>query len=331
MRADFNPNPPTSQFQALHQKYGGPKLEQESSDQDTRGIIEEDTLTRGGGKTDKTAMFPGRDGYDPDFLGVHLPMPEVDQSYKSHVAPLLADPTQSELKYTHFSVVMDKDRRCPLVTAVNIDGATIQALPRKGTWVLDGRMDQKYQMGNEAYANNDIDKGHMVRRRDPQWGKDADKAGGDTFVYTNSGLQHANLNQRPWLNLEDYVIGGAIANKEKKCVFTGPVLRDDDPSFSNDGMMSMPTKMPMAFYKVEVWNEPGKGLQGEAFLMSQKDIVDKPKGSAPWKNLTPMQLQEYRIPMAQLEEITHLHFGAIQDIPDPTGTRGGMLIAEGGE
>ena len=273
--------------------------------------------------------FPGRDGYDPNFLGTPLPMPQLDDSIKDRPAPLLADPSKNELKYTHFSIIQDKERRTPLVTAVNIDGATAQDLERKGSWVLDNRIDTKYQMGNEAYSNNNIDKGHQVRRRDPMWGPDAEKAGGDTFVYTNASLQHANLNQRPWLDMENYVLDGAIAHQQKKCVFTGPVLRDDDPGFNNHGKMK-PTKMPCAFWKVEAWNEPGKGIQGEAFLMSQKDIMGGANSKADWIHLTPMQLQTYRIPMAQLEEITHLHFGNIQDVADPDGSLGGSPRPAGG-
>ena len=322
-----------SQFTTLHQKFNGSQVKSGGDHQDTGEQVDPNSgeLTRsGGGKQDKVGTFPGREGYDPDFLGVHLPMPELDESIKDTVAPLLSDPTKSELKYTHFSVIQSKERRCPLVTGVNIDGGSIQDLERKGKWVLDGRIDRDHQMGNEAYSDNDIDKGHQVRRRDPMWGPEAAKAGGDTFVYTNSGLQHADLNQRPWLDMEDYVIGGAIANKEKKCVFTGPVLRDDDPYFDNDGKMT-PTKMPCAFWKVEAFKGPNGEIQGEAFLMSQKDFMDKPKTSEAWVHLTPMQLQKYRIPMAELEKVTHLKFGNIQDIPDPTGARGGTVLSEGGE
>ena len=260
--------------------------------------------------------FPNRQGYDPNFLGASIPLPTLDDSIKNEAAPLLNDPSKIELKYTHFSVVQDKDRRQPLLTAVNLDGTQTKDLARKGTWSLDARIDRQYQLGNEAYANNDIDKGHQVRRRDPQWGPEADKAGGDTFVYTNVGLQHADLNQRTWLDLEDHVLHNAVNHNQKVTVFTGPVLRSDDPKFDNAGAIKNPTQMPLEFWKMEVWNEPGKGIEGEAFVESQKSYWDKPKTKEPYDHLNEGQLQACRVPIAQLEQMTHIHFGAIKDASD---------------
>ena len=258
--------------------------------------------------------FPDRDGYDPNFLGVSLPMPTLSPELRKKAAPLLDDPSQIELKYTHFSVIQHAQRATPMMTAVNIDGAQFQDLERKGTWVLDGRIAPEHQMDNSAYHKNDIDRGHMVRRKDAQWGPDADKASNDSFVYTNSALQHADLNQKKWLDVENNVLYGAIATKEKKTVFTGPVFRDDDPSFDNGGVMKRATQIPMAFWKVEVWNEAGKGLQAEAFVVPQDEFFDdKPDPKVPYESMTPTEMKTYRVTMDQLEELTDIDFG---DIPD---------------
>lgn len=259
--------------------------------------------------------FKGRDGYDPGFLGVDLPMPHLQDGFEHQAAPLISDPTKSELKYLHFSSIQSKERRQPLVTAVNIDGASFQEMERKGSWVLDGRIAREHQLGNEAYKNNDIDKGHMVRRKDPMWGPDAEKAGGDTFAYTNAGLQHADLNQRSWLDVENNVLNGAVALKERKTVFTGPIFADDDPKFDNDGRMDTPTKIPTAFWKVQVWNKPGEGLQAQAFLLSQKDMLGK-KETGPHVPLTPTQISSTRITINQLEKLTHLEFGPLVEGAD---------------
>jgi endonuclease G len=271
--------------------------------------------------------FPNRDGYDPNFLGLPLPLPELDASIKDQAAPLLDDPSQTELKYTHFSVVMNKERRCPMLTAANLDGNDTKDSERKGTWTLDARIDRKYQLGNEAYSDNDIDKGHQVRRRDPMWGKDALKAESDTFVYTNSGLQHAELNQKSWYDLEEHVLHGAIENHQKKAVFTGPVLSKDDPTFDNAGKIGTPTQIPTKFWKVEVWNEPGKGLEGEAFVLSQKDMLDKPRPKTHYDHLTPMQIKTFRVPMKQLEDMTHIHFGPILDVDDDRSAAPAVAVA----
>ena len=92
-------------------------------------------------------------GYDEDFLDIRLDLPEVDADYKDQVAPLKSDPTKSELKYTHFSVVMNKMRRTPIFTAVNIDGAQYNPKKRKGDWDFDPRINSQHQMGNRAYSS----------------------------------------------------------------------------------------------------------------------------------------------------------------------------------
>lgn len=263
--------------------------------------------------------FPGRDGYDPGFLGEELPMPTLSPRLRQQAAPLLADPTQVELKYTNFSVIQHAQRAMPMITAVNIDGATHQEIDRKGSWAFDGRIAREHQMGNEAYKKNDIDRGHMVRRKETQWGPDAAKASGDTFVYTNSGLQHSDLNQKSWLDLENNILFGAVAKKEKKTVFTGPILRDSDPTFDNNGLMKRATQIPTAFWKVQVWNdEEAGGLQAQAFVLSQEDLI---KGEAPARPLpgtTPPPLKVYQVEMEKLEEMTDIDFGPLTDAPDRT-------------
>lgn len=262
--------------------------------------------------------FPNRDGYDPNFLGQELPLPKLSPRLMKQAAPLLADPTKNELKYTNFSVVQHAQRAMPMMTAVNIDGGEYKELERKGSWVFDGRIAREHQMGNEAYKKNDFDRGHLVRRKDAQWGSEAAKASNDTFVYTNSALQHADFNQKSWLDLENNVFFGAVALKEKKTVFTGPILKDDDPSFDNNGMMKKATQMPTAFWKVQVWKDKDAGLQAEAFVMSQEDLIKGEAPSRPLPGTTPPPLKTYRVSMEKLEEMTDIDFGALADGPDRT-------------
>ena len=262
--------------------------------------------------------FPDRDGYDPNFLGQTLPMPTLSKELRAKAAPLLDDPSQVELKYTHFSIIQHAERSTPIITAVNIDGSQFQEVKRDGTWVLDGRIAPEHQMDNSAYRKNDIDRGHMVRRKDAMWGPSAGMGSNDTFVYTNAGLQHADLNQKPWLDVENNVLYGAVAKMEKKTVFTGPILKESDPKFDNKGMMARATQIPTAFWKVEVWNEPSKGLQAEAFVISQEDFMDKPASKLPYDRMTPMQMQTFRVTIDQLEELTHLDFGDLPDGNDRT-------------
>lgn len=144
--------------------------------------------------------FEGRQGYDPKFLGENefsVPLPALGD-WEDDIAEVDND-ADNVLRYTHFSVVQSVSRRLPLYTAVNIDGDKTFSLKRKGTWRADGRISRDDQIGNVLYRNNPLDRGHMVRRKDPGWGEtaaEAQRAEIDTFHYTNSVPQHKDLNQR---------------------------------------------------------------------------------------------------------------------------------------
>ncbi|WP_342671811.1 DNA/RNA non-specific endonuclease [Paenibacillus sp. O199] len=112
---------------------------------------------------------------------------------------------------------------------MNIDGNELRDHERV-SWRFDPRIDQRYQCGNELYKDNNIDRGHLVRRRDPIWGNDSHQANEDTFHFTNCSPQHKNFNQGKdlWLGLEDYLLNHVRNNKREASVFTGPVFREND-------------------------------------------------------------------------------------------------------
>src|SRR4051794_10250982 len=98
-----------------------------------------------------TADPASLDGYDSGFLGVPVPL------------PVTADPRSTvDLPYLRFSVTLDRERSLALVTGVNIDGASVQDLPRAGSWHLDERVPASEQTGPAVYAGNDLDRGHLV-------------------------------------------------------------------------------------------------------------------------------------------------------------------------
>jgi len=92
---------------------------------------------------------------------------------------------------------MNIDRKMAVYTAVNVNGKRLLWLSRNGDkWYADPRTSA--QAGPELYANNDLDRGYLVRRLDPVWGTDAEaeKANEDTFHYTNVCPQHKDFNQK---------------------------------------------------------------------------------------------------------------------------------------
>ena len=266
---------------------------------------------------DGVNMYRNRAGYDSSFLGKELPLPELGSSIKDKVAMRTDKPGEYVLPYTHFSIVMNGERKQCFYTISNIDGATHQDLPRSGKWELDGRIPRECQLGNEAYRNNDIDKGHMVRRLDPCWGDDPLRASRDTFSYCNATLQHGALNQKEWLCLENHVLDSATTGKEKQklTVITGPIFSENDPKFDNKGRMKEATQIPMKFFKTVVWNDGGK-LKSASFVLSQEDIINKDHSLFKSKGVDPGRFSVYQVPQKQLEQMTDLHFGNIGDITE---------------
>lgn len=200
-------------------------------------------------------------GYDPGFLAVPVPLPITDRDVV-------------RLDYVHFSVLLDARRRLAAATAVNIDGPSLVDLGRGDDWHLDPRVAEDEQAGPELYRANDLDRGHLVRRRDPVWGASdvAARANTDTFAYTNAAPQAAEFNQSKelWLGLEDYLIGYAAETDQKLTVFTGPVLADDDPVYRGVGI-------PQAYWKIAAWTVPGADgpeLAATGYLLDQRPQLD---------------------------------------------------------
>ena len=166
---------------------------------------------------------------------------------------------------------------------------------------IDPRLDKEFQAGNELYTNNDLDRGHMVRRLDPVWGSDeeANLANEDTFHYTNSCPQHKNLNQKTWNDLEDYVLENAGKHRLRLNVFTGPVFRDDeDPEYR--GFL-----VPLDYWKVVVIKKDDGRLSATAYTLSQRDLVTG-------LEFVFGEFRTYQVPLRQIEEWTGLSFGELR-------------------
>ncbi len=260
-------------------------------------------------------------GYDPNFLGKPVPLPVLPSRKRRDLAPL-EDGSGTEIKYTNFSVALSKSRKIAFYTAVNIDGAKLQSERREGDrWLYDPRLDKKYQAGPELYENNDLDRGHLVRRLDPMWGRRWRQASEDTFHFTNAAPQHKNLNQRTWLSLEDYIFRNAGDLDLKVTVFTGPVFRADDMRYRQH------FKIPAEFWKVVVMVKDDGALSATAYLQTQKNLIqDLEFAYGAYKT--------YQVPLALVEDLTGLDFGELSTndplaAPDvEEAVSGGRVIEE---
>ncbi|HUR46416.1 MAG TPA: DNA/RNA non-specific endonuclease [Candidatus Saccharimonadales bacterium] len=155
-------------------------------------------------------------------------------------------------------------------------------------WVLDSRVDEKFQIADAFYRKDKgaFDKGHIVRREDAAWGKtfaEVQRANGDTYHVTNCSPQRGNFNQSGkdgiWGKLENFI--GSQADKEQYCIFAGPVLAANDETFKG----TEKAKIPSRFWKV-VCAVAKKKLQVFAFILKQ-DLEDLPlefQVTAEWKH-----------------------------------------------
>ena len=160
--------------------------------------------------------YADRSGYKRGFLpGFDVPLPGLGEDIRDDAAlnrKAEAGDDPHELKYHHFSVVMNGRRKLAFFTACNIDGETAKSVNRQtktvspltpdsaglealagdaeaDTWRKDDRIDATEYTGEAFYEKQVIpgfpnpqakgriarmfQKGHLVRRLDPCWGEDA--------------------------------------------------------------------------------------------------------------------------------------------------------------
>lgn len=274
------------------------------------GLIVDLILTHGAGVLRwqagrMDAAAPAPTGYDPSFLAAPVALPRR-----------ASGGALTRLDYPRFTVLMDTDRALAAATAVNIDGASLQDLPRTGQWRLDPRVGPDEQSGPELYADNDFDRGHLVRRRDPGWGstEQARRATEATFVYTNAAPQAAAFNQSKdlWVGLEDHVLTYAEATDQRVSVFTGPVLDPADPVYRGIGI-------PRRFWKIAAWSTGGT-LAAAGFVLDQTELVQRllrePAAVAPLGSFGTFQ-----VPIGEIAELTGLDLGPLAEADVlPAGT-----------
>lgn len=245
------------------------------------------------------AHFRDRTGYDPGFLGTgvrRVPLPTLG-AHEADVA-VATEPggkQRPELRYTHFSTKHSVSRQVPRLAACNIDGSLARKVKRsEDQWFIDERIEPELQLTEGDYGHPDIDRGHMVRREDPNWGIAAivRRANGDTFHYPNAAPQHEDLNQRTaqWLGLENYVLENARTHGLKISVFTGPILRDDDPVLDNG------VQVPREFWKIVVALEAGsRKLRATGYVLSQGAFIEDITESFAYG-----EYRTYQVPVADI-------------------------------
>ncbi|MCA3124019.1 MAG: DNA/RNA non-specific endonuclease [Rhodocyclaceae bacterium] len=146
-------------------------------------------------------------------------------------------------------------------------------------WVRDCRIPLQHQLAMSWYAGSGLDKGHLSRREDAEWGTTrslAHQASALTHFYTNAAPQHPGFNQRStsdtdtWSCLERWILERGVLKEGGKtariCIFSGPVFQDSDPVRSG-------VKLAVSFFKIVVWYEQGGRLRTTAWELSQEALL----------------------------------------------------------
>ena len=250
------------------------------------------------------SYYDGRQGYDPNFLGVTIPLPQLTSNALRFGSPAqVQGASNNVLRYTHFSVVFNENRRMAFFTAVNIDGKRWVNLKRgNDAWYFDPRLPKELQIGNELYGNepdNYFDRGHLTRRLDPVWGDTAELADEDTFHWTNCAPQYWEFNQGKelWQGLENFILYNTDEEDVRASVFTGPLFQDDDEE--HRGVL-----IPQYFWKVVVVSDRGGKLYSSAYVVSQQPFAK----NIPFEKLPVGDFNNFQVSIANLEQSIGLAF-----------------------
>lgn len=266
-------------------------------------------------------------GYDPGFVSLPLDLATIiaPALAQNLVAPLL-DGSGHVLNYHHYSSVIRADRKFPLLTAVNIDGARlINPGQRRDTWRRDARIADEYQPAGNFYEKgrgNDpvqFSRGHQVRLLDPCWGADLAEAqinAEDTFHYTNAAPQVQTYNDIDWGDLEDYLLDKAQGTEKRLTVFTGPIYRPDDPLYGR-GREGGPWQTPLSFWKIAVLQKTATQIAAAALIVGQTQYVQALYEAKVFSGLKPYTIDEMRsrriqTTVAAIEAETGLDFARLR-------------------
>ena len=265
------------------------------------------------------ADYADREGFNTAFLGKNLnvPLPVVNINKTQVLSFTDNGKKTTELKYQHFSVVMNKERRMCFFSACNIDGKLSKSGVARVGWKYDPRIDKKYQIKEECYGNApQFSRGHMTRKEDPIWGEmDIAKiACRDTFIVTNATPQMQRFNAPKWLALEDYALENSRQDDMKISVITGPIFSKSDP-------IKYKIKIPVQFFKIIafVHDQTGK-LTATGYTVSQKDELTNDE-------FVFGEFETYQVSLKTIERKTGLKFGKLTNADPLKGNEstGGAL------
>lgn len=250
-------------------------------------------------------------GFDPAFLKTRIELPKAGRGLTRDVLKVGGG---HEVRHTHFSLAMSRKRKLALWVAWNIDGGRLVSLSRKNLrFVHDPNVPEDAQIGDELYADNRLDRGHLARRRDLCWGPraEAERANRDSFMFTNIAPQHQGFNQSGlgglWGGLEDAIFADIEVADLRVSVMAGPIFRDDDPIYRD-------VRIPREFWKIIAFVDlETDRLVAKGFVLTQDDLLDRIESIG----LEPFRI--YQVPLGEIEARSGLSFGTMNEADERGG------------
>lgn len=257
-------------------------------------------------------------GFDEYFMTDHTPMPVPGTRLKRKIAFLLSNPDAYVLKYHHYSTIHHAIRCMPVVSAINIYGKRRYAAleGRNDKWFRDRRIDFDVQLTDDFYAYSGMDRGHMARREDAEWGSNiafAERAANMTCCYTNACPQVPELNRAKygyygeWGRIESEILEKGVVKEQGQesriCVYNGPIFDEDDRHFKG-------IQIPLQFFKIVVWRNADLEMKATAFKLSQEKLVS----DIEWEELRFDEVFVHRqCSIEEIERLTDLSFPKVKD------------------
>lgn len=268
---------------------------------------------------EKEVDFSLCQGYDPNFLGINIPLPLPKAALSNQIARLVNN--EIELKYFKYSVIFNAAAKMPIISAVNVEGDATQRLDnskRNDDWLRDHRIDIECQLTDKFYSNSKFDKGHMSRFEDANWDKTEEEAkrnGIYTCFYTNACPQVPALNRGGglWGKLEKAVLEKGVKEEHGKLarmtVFNGPIFNDEKDKFRKG------VRIPMEYYKIILWLNQEEKLCATGFKLSQETLVgqvvfdEKMKFDVEAIDIDKdIRFKDYRCSIKKLSRLTNIDF-----------------------
>lgn len=261
--------------------------------------------------------YSDRTGYSADFLKPgkrdgRVFLPTLSKALLAQAVRLEGRPTVFVLPYHHYSVVMHRERRFALYSAANVDFSGRFDMPRpKDRWLVDRRVPESVQTVAAFYEGNQLDRGHLTRREDMEYGPSRPLAlatAADTCHWTNCVPQHSKFNQgrELWQGIERHILEDTVAPDQFRAqVLTGPVFDAADPML--DRFPESP--YPLRYWKVAAAINASGKLFGTAYVLDQRGVINQ-FGLRGTPEVPFGPYKTFQTTIAEVERLTGLTFQA---------------------